>query len=821
MVARDIRQVLRSLARTPLFAGVVVLLLALGIGANALIFTAVDVLLLRPLPVPHPEQMVRLGVQRSPVFTSYQHSYAYALVLRARSHAFSDVIASWPVEMALRWGTRVESITGNTVSGNYFSALGLTPAVGRLFTAADEERCAPVAVLSYGFWKRAFARREDVIGKTIDLRGSPFTVIGVMQSGFVDLDLENRPDVWVPISAWTLWSGQADTSHVPAQVYMRLRGGVPHSVTLAQAEAEVRALFPEMVTADFAASPGVTAGGMEHEKAMQPVLTSAERGVSTLRKQFTGAATAVMGGVVALLLLVCGNIGGLMLARAETQGREVAIRLSLGASRWSILRRTLVESVLLSCAGAMGGLLIARWCGPWLLRFLPARRPLAIELTPDLRVVAFAALIGVFSTVAMSILPAIGAFRAELSGTLERQSGRASRPRLSRGLVAFQVALATLVMTGSLALVRTLDALRAQDPGFRRENLIVMTLNPRMAGVKSDSIPAVLDEVVRRTRSLPGVEAVSLAQRALMRGVGFKGTAGRAGSRITFADLLNVSLNGVSLDHFANLRMRIVRGRGFEPADNRGTPRPVIVSESFARQFFPGMDPIGQTFGMGGIGSVIKADKRIVGVVNDTKYRSMRETPPPTIYSLLDDDGFRYEGMVLHVGARGTPSSTIAALTGMLRGVGPGLAPSDVATMEQEIDTSLWQERLLASLSSIFALLSTALAGLGLFGMLAYAVSRRTREIGIRVAVGATVGRIAWMIGRDAAMAVAPGLVLGLAAYAACSRVVVALLYGAGRWDALSIVGATGCLIAVSVCATLFPAMRATGIQPSQALREE
>lgn len=721
------------------------------------------------------------------------------------------------MEMAFASGNRVESITGNIVSGNYFSVLQLTPALGRLFTTADEERDAPFAVLSYGFWRRAFAGREDVVGRIIYLRGSPFTVVGVLRPGFVDLDLENRPDVWVPISAWKSWTGKADNTHVFSQLYMRLRGGV----SLAQAEADVRSLFPAMIAADFAGRPGATSDARNHEKAMRPILAGAERGVSTLRKQFSGAVTAVMGGVAALLLLVCGNIGGLLLARAETRSREAGIRLSLGASRWSILRRTLVEAVLLSCAGAIAGLLMARWCGPWLLWFLPARRPLGIELTPDMRVVAFAAMICIFSAVLMSVFPAINTFRADLSGIMGRQSGRTSRPRLSRGLVAFQVGLATLLMTGSLALVRTLDAIRTQDPGFRREKLIILTVNPRMAGVKIDRIPAVFDEVVRRARSLPGVEAVSLAQRALMRGVGFKGNAGRVGSRITFADSLNVSLNGVSLDHFANMRMRIIEGRGFEPADNKGKPRPVIVSESFARQFFPGTRPIGQTFGMGGIGSVIRPDDQIVGVVNDTKYRSMREVPPPTVYSLLDDDAVRFEGMVLHVSVRGSPASTIAALTEMLRGVGPGLAPTDVATMEQEIDTSLWQERLLATLSSIFALLSAVLAGLGLFGMLAYAVARRTREIGIRVAVGATVGRIAVMIGRDAALAVAPGLLLGFAAYAACSRVIAALLYGITRWDAMSIIGAGACLIAVSVLATFFPAIGAARIQPWQSLRYE
>ncbi len=817
MVALDIRQAIRSLARAPMFTACVLLLLGVGIGANSLIFTAVNVLLLRPLPVPHPEQIVRLGVRRSPAFTSYQHSYAYARVLREQTHTFSEVFASCPLEMELSAGNRMESIAGNTVSGSYFSALGLMPTLGRLVTNADEERDAPVAVLSYGFWRRAFGGRRDIVGTNINLRGSPFTVIGVLQPGFVDLDLENRPDVWVPITAWTLWTGKPEVAQAPAQWYMRLRG----DVSMAEAEADVRRVFPEMVAADLAGRAADIAEFMKHEKEMLPVLASAERGVSTLRKQFTVAVTAVMGGVAALLLLVCGSVGGLMLARAETHSREVCIRLSLGATRWSILRRTLMEAALLSCSGAIAGLLVARWCGPWLLGFLPARRPLGIDLTPDLRVVAFTAAIGIFSAVAMSVFPAIRTFRTDLIGMMGRQSGRASRPLVSRGLVAFQVALATLLTTGSLALVRTLDAIRAQDPGFRRDKLIVMALNPRMAGVNPERIPALFHEVVRRARPLPGVEGVSLAQVPLMRGVGFKGSAGRVGSRMTFADMLNFSLNGVSLDHFANMRMRIVRGRGFEPADNRGKPRPAIVSESFARQFFPGVDPIGQMFGMGGLGSVIRADRVIVGVVNDTKYRSMREVPPPTAYSLLDDDGLSREGLVLHVSARGDPASTIAALTGMLRGVGPGLAPTEVATMEQEIDTSLWQERLLATLSSIFAAISAVLAGLGLFGMLAYSVSQRTREIGIRVAIGATAGRIAGTIARDAALAVAPGLILGLASYAACSRAVASLLYGVTRWDAVSIGGAACWLIAVAVCATLFPAVRATMIQPWRALREE
>lgn len=805
------------MARAPLFTVVVVLLLALGIGANALIFTAVDALLLRPLPVAHPDRIVRLGLPRSPTHISYEHPYVYARVLRERAHAFSGVFASEAVEMAFSSANRVESITGNLVSGNYFSALGLTPALGRLFTDDDERRGATVAVLSYSFWKSEFAGRQDVIGTTVNLRGAPFTTIGVLQPGFVDLDLENRPDVWLPMAAWKSWTANADMAHAPAELYMYLRAGVP----AAQAEANVRALFPEMVAADFAGLPDATADSMNRQMALRPVLTGVERGVSTLRKQFSGAASAVMGGVAALLLLVCGNIGGLMLARSEAHRRTVAILLSLGASRWSVLRRTLMETAMLSCAGALAGLWIARGCGPWLLRFLPARLPLGIELKPDLRVVAFAAAVCILSALLMSLFPALDTFRTDLSGVMRSHGGQRSRPRLSRGLVAFQVGLATLLTTGSLTLVRTLDALRAQDPGFRRERLIVMTLNPRMAGVNPSQVPRVFDEVTRRARLLPGVESVSLAQRALMRGLGFKGNVGRVGTRVTFAGSLNVSLNGISLEHFANMGMRIVQGRGFDSGDSGAKPRPAVVSESFARQFFPGVDPIGQTFGMGAIGSVIRPDYRIAGVVNDARYRSMREVPPPTVYTLLNDDGFRYEGMALHVRVRSNPASAIARLTELLRGVGPGLAPTDVATMEEEIDTSLWQERLLAALSSIFAVLSAVVGGLGLFGMLAYGVSRRSREIGIRVAVGATVGRIAAMICRDAAWAVAPGLLLGVAAYAACTRAIASLLYGIAPWNAPSTAGAALCLISVSLFATFFPAIRAARIRPSQALREE
>jgi putative ABC transport system permease protein len=817
----ELRQTVRGISRMPLSAGALVLLLALGIGANALIFTAVDVLLLRPLPVAHPEHLVRFGVQTSRAHTNYEHEYLYARILRERAHSFSDVFVSWPMEMSFSTGDRLESITGETVSGNYFSSLGLTTTLGRVLTEEDERRDTQVAVLSHSFWQRAFAGREDIIGQTIRLRGNSFVIVGVLRPDFVDLDLETRPDVWLTMSAGKLWFTKADNTLAVSHIYMRMRPGV----SAPQAEAEVRSLYPAMLEAVYAYSkePGITNEAIvEEAQNAPPTLTSVKMGVSAMRKQFGGVVGALMGGVAVLLLLVCSNIGGLMLARAQTKRREVAIRMSLGASRWSMMRQTLVEALLLSGVGALGGWYIARLCAPLLTHFLPARRPLGFELKPDMLVLAFVTGACLLTAVLVSIIPAWSVARTDLNSVMGRQSGTVSGPQVGRAVVIFQVAIATTLVAGGLALVRTLEVMRAQDPGFRRSKLVVMTLNPRMAGIKSEDTPQILKDIEQRAALLPGVEAVSLAEKAPMRGIGLKATVLPAGSRLTRTDSLNVSLNNVSLAHFQNMGMHLLKGRGFVPQDNAGKPRPAIVSDNFARQFFPSVDPIGQAFGFAGVNHVALPQYQIVGIVNDSKYRSMRETPPPTFYLLLDDDSVRFgDGMVLYVSLLGEPAVVTQELQALLKNIGPGLAATDVATMEQEIETSLWQERLLAALSSVFAVLSAVLAAIGLLGMLAYAVSRRRREIGIRMAMGATIQRVAKMIVRDAAWTVIPGILCGFAAYAACARILVPLLYGVTQLNVVSVVGAIALVIGVCAVATLIPALKAAQVEPWQVLREE
>jgi ABC-type antimicrobial peptide transport system permease subunit len=349
-----------------------------------------------------------------------------------------------------------------------------------------------------------------------------------------------------------------------------------------------------------------------------------------------------------------------------------------------------------------------------------------------------------------------------------------------------------------------------------------MVVNPRMAGVKTPELKATLEDLLVRARGLPGVEGATYAGMALMRGIGIKNSVAPTGVTIRTSDFLNTSMNSVSLGHFENVGIRLLAGRDFRPSDLDAMPKPVIVSESFVRRFFPKVDPIGKTFGSG-INRVAGAEDQIIGIVADTKYRSMREDPPPVWYSLIDKELQHTDtmGVALHVRTRGSPGTVIAELRAMLASVGPGIAPSEVATMEQDIETSLWQERLIAALASVFAIASAVLVAIGLYGMLAYSIARRTREIGIRVALGARPGHMIEMISRDVFLSVGPGVILGMAVYSACARVIAPVLYGVRPMDSVSIAIAIGLIALVAAVAGFVPARRAIAIEPSEALRQD
>ncbi len=822
---RALRYSFRTAARNPAFSAVIVLLLAFGIGANTLIFTAVDVLLLRDLPVDHPEQLFRMEEVHPSGFRSPIPEFAdfYRPLIRERAKSFSEVFSAGDIDMSFQADGRVEYVTAKAVSGNYYRTLGAHAELGRTIVEDDDRASTtyPV-VLSHSFWKRALGGRQSVLGETIRLRGVPFTIVGVMPASFRGLEVEGGPEVSIPLAAYYLWTPGRNVYGANVQMYERLKPGVP----LAQAVAELQTLQNGLVEAEVEnADPPLTRQKLQEYVANRTGskldLTPVSRGVSKLRKQFAIAVEVLMGAVGVLLLLVCANIAGLMLARGEAARKEIAVRLSLGATRFTVASQLMADALVLSILGAAGALLIARWGGSLLLGFLPSRRPLSLELTPDLRVLAFAGGACIVTALAMSIVPALHLFRADLTGLMGRGGTRQRRSHAGIALVALQIALSTILLMGGVALVRTLHQLRSADVGIER-SLIVMVVNPKMAGVKPSETKGTLEDILRRAKALPGVEGATYSGMALMRGIGMKNSVAPTGVAIRTSDFLNTSMNTVSLGHFSNAGIRILAGRDFRPADVGAKPKPVIVSESFARRFFPNVEPIGKTFGTG-INLVAGAEDEIIGVVADTKYRSMREEPPPVWYGLIElqdqyGDSF---GVALHVRTRLPAGLIISQLRSMLASIGPGLAPSEVATMEQDIETSLWQERLIAALASVFAIASAVLVAIGLYGMLAYAIARRTREIGIRMALGARPAHMIEMISRDVILSVAPGLILGIAVYAACARVIRPVLYGVRPMDSISITIAIVLIATVAAIAGFVPARRAVAIEPSEALRQD
>lgn len=811
---RALRYSLRNLARNPAFSAVIVLLLAFGIGANTLIFTAVDVLLLRDLPVEHPEQLARLQDIHPNGFRSLEPNFPslFQALLERHAKSLQDVFTGLNGELSMTLDNSTQNVSVLQVSGNFYRVLGVKPHLGRLINDRDA-RSPAVAVLSYSFWQKAFAGRTGVIGERLRLRGVPFTIVGVAPRGFHHLVIENAPDIVLPVEARDLL-GKSPGNAYTTQIFVRVRP----QFTLEQASAEMATLYPSLVEQAWAeAPPGLDREALfEAEKRNRVTLDPIARGISRMRKQFSLGVEILMAAVGALLLLVCANIAGLMLARGEAARKNIAVRLSLGAPRFTIASQLVADALVLSILGAAGALSIARLGGPVLLAYLPARHPQSIELLPDARVMWFAVGVCVMTAVAISLVPALHLFRADLTSLMGRGGPRERRSRLGIALVALQVALSAILLAGGGALVRTLDHLRAADPGVDRRNLVVMLIDPTISGVKYADLPAVIDQIVRDAKTLPGVDAVSVASFPQMRGIGPKTTVQPTGTPLREADFLNTTFDSVSVDHFKNAGIHVVAGREFTPADLNAKPKPSIVSQSFARIFFPNADPIGKTFGQG-MNKTAGADYQVIGVVKDIRFRSMREEAAPMFYSVQD----KFDSCSLYLRSSADPAAVISEVRAMLASVGPGLAPSEAGTMEQDIETSLWQERLIAALASVFAAASAVLVAIGLYGMLAYSVARRTREIGIRMALGARPANVVEMISFDVVLSVVPGVLLGLAAYAASARVIAPVLYGVRPMDAISIAAAIGLIVLVAAIAAFIPARRAVAIEPSEALRQE
>lgn len=818
---RDLRFGLRLLARSPVFTATSVLLLAIGISANTLIFSVADALLLRQLPVSQPEELVRLVRVHPSGFVNWYFSYDLCEALSESTSGLSQVLCQGQADLAFRDRESVERVRAHLVSPNFFETLGVGAQLGRVLTPEDENAEVMPAVLSDAFWKRRFGSDPAIVGRKLILNDFPFVVVGVTPEGFNGLILDTSPDVRVPAAAdswFAMKSGDSTTPRhveIPAQIFGRLRPGL----SLERAEAETMAV----VQSAYEALPELTRTSSDRPTRLEPIAN----GVSVLREQFQYGLVGLMAGVGFLLVMACANVAGLLLARTAARAPEMGVRLALGASRWRLTRQLLSESLLLTLFGGVAGILLTYAFLPLLVYALPQVRdrmavlqPLAVHIDIDLRVLTFAVAVTLLSTLLAGLSPALAGARTQVAQAF--RSGHTTTRRLSlhKLIVLAQVAACTVLLAGAALLVQTLDRMRSMDAGFDRDHVATFALDPKMKGYDTEQAVLLSHRMLEKVRSLPSVAAASIADRALMRGTGMKGSFTRAGESIGQEDFLNSSVNSVMPGYFETMGMRLVAGRDFAtPEPNEHEPKKAIVNQAFVRLLYPDEDPIGKRFGVGRADTIASPNFEIVGVVSDAKYRSLREEIHPTVYSYMDG-GSRF-GFTLYVRTHQRPEGLIGPVRNILQSLDPELPFVEVHTLRQEVEASLWQERLLAGLSSIFGVIAILLVSIGLYGALDCAVKARTREIGVRSALGAEPARIARLLCGEVLVLVAVGVVLGLAVHTVAAQWLSKALYGVQPSDPLALSSALVLIATAAFLASLPPILQAIRIDPASALRQE
>ncbi|HEV2689612.1 MAG TPA: ABC transporter permease [Bryobacteraceae bacterium] len=815
---RDLLYALRLIRKSPLFSLYVIAPLALGIGLNGAIFLLLDALLLRPLPVKNPENLVRLVEVVQNLGPRSYYTYGAVEALQRKSTSFSEVIGYADDNAAVRDSSGANRVRVQIVTGNFFTALGVQPLYGRVLTPADafESAASPPVVLSYPYWRAQFHQDPNIIGKTLTLEERSFTIVGVMPQQFNGLELETTPDIRIPlIAAGLLARNDADRDSFRKFDYSlaaRLRPGV----TLEQARAESFAIV------NAAMDMQVATNTRDEHLEVQPIAT----GVSLIRPRFAGALILLMSGVGLLLLMICANVGGLLLARAAARREETAVRLAIGATTGRLLRQWLTESLVLTSIGGLAGLWIASAAAPLFVRAIPTLRdlsatalPVSLDLRPDIRVAAFA--IGVCALCALfaGLPAALQATRTDLHSSLKSTRGTSRQP-LRWTLVAIQVGLCTFLLAGAGLLITTFRHLRALDPGFDRDHVVTFSLDPGMAQYTPAQAADLQTRLVTAVRTLPGVESVGTALLGLMRGTGMKTTVAPEGQIAPRSDFMNTSLNAVSPDYFETMGIHFLAGRNLRPNEPQTKPEPVVVNRAFVRRFFPGTDPIGRKFGTG-TGKPVPGDMQIVGVVSDAKYRSLREAIPPTIYHLQYAAIKFSNAFVLHVRTRNRPEGIIEAVRKSLNAIDPRLPFYEIHTLAEEVNSTLWAERLLAWLSAIFSGVAAVLATLGVYATLAYAITQSRREIGIRVALGAGASDVLRLFSARPVRFAALGVLLGLAGFYAARPAFRTVLYEVSPADPLTIAASAGAVLFIAMAATLVAIRSALRVDPATVLREE
>jgi predicted permease len=834
---QDIRFGLRMLGKNPGFTAVAVATLALGIGANTAIFSLVNAVMLETIPVRNPQQLVVLrwsahARPRNGGSSSYGDcqwtkwtdkasggcSFSYPMLKEIREHAgvFSSVGAfAGPAQLDLTGNGTASIARGEIVSGDYFQTLGVQAAAGRTIEPRDEQPGAEaVAVLSYAYWQGAFGGAQSTIGKSIKLNGVPFTIVGVADAGFTRLTPGHTQDMWLPLSQIVPlrlhWGGGPDKeTSWWLTVVGRLKPGIP----LGQAESGVSLLFRNEV---------IQEKRLKAEDDPQVTLAPAQKGLSGIRGELQQPLYILMAAVGIVLLISCANVAGLLLSRAAAREKEIAVRLALGAGRGRVVRQLLTESVLLSFAGAGLGVLLAYWGASALAAFASANRysNFQINAAPDARVLVFTVAAAALTGILFGLAPAFRGTHVDVAPTLKENSGSMSgtsfggerRFGLGSGLVVAQVALSLIVLAGAGLVVRSLANLKAIDPGFDTQNVLQFGVNPTLTGYyKSDQVEPLYRELESRLSGLPGVISVSYSSDTLLDG-GLWTEDVKVEGRID-KSAVETQMLAVGPEFFSTMKIPVMTGRMLTREDSESKRDVGVVNRAFVKKFLENRPPLGLHFRGEGPKD---PQYEIIGVVGDTKYAGLRDELAPTAYIPLKDGDAHF---ALRTAIN--PEALLPGVRIIVSDVDNNLPLFDVRTQTERIERLLFNERLLARLASLFGLLALLLASIGLYGLLSYEVAGRTREIGIRAALGAQNRDVLRLVGRQGLVLVALGIVFGIVAAMGVTRSLGSLLYEVQPNDPITFFGVCAVLTIVGLAACYIPARRATRVDPMVALRYE
>jgi putative ABC transport system permease protein len=820
---QDLRYSIRILLRARVFTASVLAMLTLTIGSTAAVFTLVEVLLLRPLAVTSPEQLFTIAAPaRNIDLNPSYYSHGFYDYLRASNPVFRNAIASSTAVSSgvnLTDGGVTERVLGELVSGNYFDVLGVRPAAGRVLAPQDDQTpgAHPVLVLSYAFWQRRFSGSQDVVGRTLSVNGTPFTVVGVARRGFFGTRPGFGPDIWATLMMVQPLTAGAIAPQQRNQNYLELMVRLEPDINVRQAQAAAALVYTNWL------DEGTVPKASSDHQPPTLQLTPATTGHSLLRGQYSQPLLLLMAAVILLLLIACANVATLLITRATARAREMALRTAIGANRSRLVRQLMTESLTIGVIGGACGWIMSVYFGRILLSFLPANAEVS-QFSPDLRIFALTCLVSFGSGLLFGLAPVLQVGRDNPATALKSGTGplrTARRMFESRDvLTVVQVALAFVLIMGAGLFARTLQNLEAVDMGFRRDNVLLASVDPAKSGYTRPRTAIFFDQLIQRLRAHKGIDAVGLASHGSLSGVLPAGTRfvsnqmHAAGMTAQAGEDLTVYNNFVSAGYFESVGISLRRGRPFTESDRPENVQVAILNEAAARLLFGTEDPIGKRIGRGRQGS---ADIEVVGLVENAKYMSVREAPLPTVY-------LPFRGgspMTVHVKASGDPASVLRVIEQELRGLDATLPLFQVQTIEARVDDALRQERLLATLSTIMSVVATLIATVGLYGLISFSVVQRTREIGIRIAVGAEPRQILSMILRRAFVLVGIGILIGLALAFSGLRVSATVLYGVSPSDPMTVTGAMILLTVVGASAGLVPALNAARTDPCNALRQE